>query len=173
MKFIQCFVLDIEVKYQKVIDLLYRGHIFKLVRFQWEWAQINWIIELIQKRYSFTYLGSQEVVNQGVKEQCPYMPNRPIGPMVCGSWTLTPPLTKIGTIRYMKLCIFLIYMTNQLIWAHFRWNWANLKIWPLYKRSMIFCCFDLYLENETWYEFHVIDFFAPYDPRNKFTCISS
>ena len=30
---------------------------------------------------------------------------------------------------------------------------------------MTFCYFDLYLENEALYKFHVIEFFAPYDPR--------
>ena len=44
----------------------------------------------------------------------------------------------------------------------------------LYKRSMTFCCFGLYLENETSYEFHVIDIFASYDPRIKnLTCITT
>ena len=40
-------------------------------------------------------------------------------------------------------------------------------------RSMTFCYFDLYLKNETLYEFHVIDFFAPYDPRKNSTCIAT
>ena len=64
-------------------------------------------------------------------------------------------------------------MTTWFIWAQFRWNWTNLKIWPLYKRSMTFCCFGLYLENETSYGFHVIDFFAPYDPRKNLICITT
>ena len=29
---------------KKVIDLLYRGQIFKLVQFQRKWAQFNWIV---------------------------------------------------------------------------------------------------------------------------------
>ena len=64
-------------------------------------------------------------------------------------------------------------MTTWFIWAQFRWNWTNLKIWPLYKRSMTFRCFGLYLENETSYGFHVIDFFAPYDPRKNLICITT
>ena len=50
---------------------------------------------------------------------------------------------------------------------------TNLKIWPLYKRAMTFCYFDLYLENEALYQFHVIEFFAPYDPRKNLTCIKT
>ena len=64
-------------------------------------------------------------------------------------------------------------MTTWFIWAQFRWNWTNLKIWPLYKRSMTFSCFGLYLENEASYGFHVIDFFAPYDPRKNLICITT
>ena len=33
---------------------------------------------------------------------------------------------------------------------------------------MTFSYFDLYLKNETLYEFRVIEFFAPYDPRKTF-----
>ena len=65
-------------------------------------------------------------------------------------------------------------MTIWLIWDQFRWNRTNLKIWPLYKRSMTFCCFALYLENETSYEFfYVIDFFASYDQRKNLICIKT
>ena len=35
----------------------------------------------------------------------------------------------------------------------------------MYKRSMTFSYFDLYLKNETLYEFNVLEFFATYDPR--------
>ena len=35
---------------------------------------------------------------------------------------------------------------------------------------MTFNYFDLYLKNETLYEFRVIEFFAPYDPRKNLTC---
>ena len=38
---------------------------------------------------------------------------------------------------------------------------------------MTFCCFDLYLDNETLYEFHRVEFFAPYDPRTNLTCITT
>ena len=38
---------------------------------------------------------------------------------------------------------------------------------------MTFCCFALYLENETSYEFHVIDFFASYDQRKNLICIKT
>ena len=33
--------------------------------------------------------------------------------------------------------------------------------------------FDLYLEKEALYKFHVIEFFAPYDPRKNLTCITT
>ena len=33
--------------------------------------------------------------------------------------------------------------------------------------------FDLYLKNETSYEFHVIEFFPPYDPKKKLTHITT
>ena len=33
--------------------------------------------------------------------------------------------------------------------------------------------FDFYLRNETLYEFHVIEFFAPYDPWKNLTCITT
>ena len=105
IKFIQCFVLEIQGQNNKRSLTFCTGvKLSSWFDFRWERAQINWIIELIQKRYSFTYLGSQEVVNQGVKGHYPYYAY--IGPMVCGHWTLTPPLIKIRTLRYMKLYIF-------------------------------------------------------------------
>ena len=142
------------------------GQIFKLVRFQWNWAQINWITEMIQKRYSFAYLGSWEV--------CESRGQRSIGPLWSVAVELWPPFwPKSGHLRYVELYIFLTYMTIWSIWAKFHWNWTNLKIWPVYKRSMTFCCFGLYLENETSYGFHVIDYFAPYDPNKNLICITT
>ena len=45
-------------------------------------------------------------------------------------------------------------------------------MWPLYKRSTTFCCFDLSRErNLVW--IHVIDFFASYDPLKNLTCITT
>ena len=38
---------------------------------------------------------------------------------------------------------------------------------------MTFSYFDLYLKNETLYEFCVIEFFAPYDPGKNLTCITT
>ena len=38
---------------------------------------------------------------------------------------------------------------------------------------MTLCNFDLYLENEALYKFHVIELFAPYDPRKSLTCITT
>ena len=38
---------------------------------------------------------------------------------------------------------------------------------------MTFCCFNLYLENETLYEFHVMDFLTPYDPRKSLIYITN
>ena len=38
---------------------------------------------------------------------------------------------------------------------------------------MTFSYFDLYLKNETLYEFRVIEFFAPYDPKKNLTCITT
>ena len=58
-------------------------------------------------------------------------------------WALTfDPLIHILTFwlpRYAKLYFFWIILVIQSIWAHFRWNRTNLKIWPLYKRSLTFC----------------------------------
>ena len=66
MKLIQCFVLEIEVKLTKGHWPFFRGgQIFKSVWFQRKWAQIDWIIKMIQKRYSFAYLGSQSVWIKG------------------------------------------------------------------------------------------------------------
>ena len=42
--------------------------------------------------------------------------------------------------RYAKLYFFWsLFLTIQSIWAHFRWNRTNLKIWPPVKRSVTFC----------------------------------
>ena len=93
--------------------------------------------------------------------------------MVCGRWTLTPFWPKSGHLSIWN------YTFSKPTWQpdsfepQFRWNWTNLKIWPLYKRSMTFCCFGLYLENETSYGFHVIYFFAPYDLRKNLICITT
>ena len=38
---------------------------------------------------------------------------------------------------------------------------------------MTFSYFNLYLKNETLYEFRVIEFFASYDPRKSLTCITT
>ena len=38
---------------------------------------------------------------------------------------------------------------------------------------MTFSYFDHYLNNETLYEFRVIEFFAHYDPRKNLTCITT
>ena len=54
------------------------------------------------------------------------------------------------------------------------WNNGQLENLTPVQKVMTSCCFDLYLENETWYEFRVImepveegviDFFAPYELR--------
>ena len=44
---------------------------------------------------------------------------------------------------------------------------------PVQKVAMTFSYFDFYLKNETLYEFRVIEFFAPYDPRKNLTCITT
>ena len=72
-----------------------------------------------------------------------------------------------------KLYIFWIHVSIWLIWAHFHQNQTILKIWPLYKRSMTFSYFVLYLDNATSYGYHVIDFFTPYNKRNNMTCITT
>ena len=64
-------------------------------------------------------------------------------------------------------------MAIWLIWAYFHQNRTILKIWPLYKRSMTFSYFVLYLENATSYGYHVIDFFTPNNERNNMTCITT
>ena len=72
-----------------------------------------------------------------------------------------------------KLYIFWIHVVIWLIWAYFHQNRTILKIWPLYKRSMIFSYFVLYLENGASYGYRVIDFFTPYNERNNMTCITT
>ena len=72
-----------------------------------------------------------------------------------------------------KLYIFGIHVAIWLIWAYFHQNRTILKIWPLYKRSMTFSYFVLYLENAASYGYHVIDFFTPYNERNNMTCITT
>ena len=91
-----------------------------------------------------------------------------------GSLTFDPLDSHTSRLpRYAKLYFLWIISVIQLIWAQFHWNRTSLKIWPLYKRSMTFSYFDLYLKKETLYEFRVIDFFAPYDPRKNLTCITT
>ena len=63
-------------------------------------------------------------------------------------------------------------MAVLLIWPHFHQNRTILKIWPMYKRSMTFSYFVLYLDNATSYGYHVIDF-TPYNKRNDMTCITT
>ena len=38
---------------------------------------------------------------------------------------------------------------------------------------MTFTYLNLYLKNETLYEFRLNEFFAPYDPRKNLTCITT
>ena len=110
-----------------------------------------WIPEMIEKTYIFFCIfGSKEVCESRGQRSVP----------ICGFCLLNFDhfWPKLGHLRYMKLYIFHTNMTIWLLLAHFHWNRTTLKIWPLYKRSMTFCCFYPYLENETSYEFHVIDF---------------
>ena len=86
-------------------------------------------------------------------------------------WTLVFPISKHFT--HGKLYIFWIYVAIHLIWAYFHRNWTILKIWPLYKRSMTFSYFVLYLNNATSYGYHVIYFFTPYNKRNNITCVTN
>ena len=63
-------------------------------------------------------------------------------------------------------------MAIWLILAHFHQNGTILKIWFLYKRSMTFSYFVLYLDNATSYGYHLIGFFfTPYDMWNTMACI--
>ena len=93
---------------------------------------------------------------------------------IYGHWPLTPLIHILLLLpRYAKLYLF--YESSR--WSNklepnSHWNRTSLKIWPLYKRSMTVSYFDLYLKNETLYEFCVIGFFARYDPRKNFTCIT-
>ena len=96
-----------------------------------------------------------------------------IGLGIYGHWPLIPWFTTSWLPRYVKLYLFWISSMIQLIWAHSHWNRTNLEIWPLYKRSITFCYFDFYLENEALYKFHVTEFVAPYDPRKNLTCITT
>ena len=94
--------------------------------FQVGWAQINWIIELIQKRYSFTYLGSQEVVNQGVKGQCPYMP---IGYRPYDLWSLNfdPSFDQNRDIKAYKTIHFLNLQANPINLSPFSLKFYQLE----------------------------------------------
>ena len=99
MKFIQCFVVEIEVKLTKrSLTFFTGGQIFRLVRFQRKWAQIDWITKMIQKKYSFAYLGSQEVCESKGQRSMP----------IYGLWPLNfdPLLPKWGHLLYMKPYIF-------------------------------------------------------------------
>ena len=86
-------------------------------------------------------------------------------------WTLVFPISKHFT--HGKLYIFWTYVAIHLIWAYFHRNRTILKIWPLYKRSMTFSYFVLYLNNATSYGYHVIYFFTPYNKRNNMTCVTN
>ena len=82
------------------------GQIFKLVRFQRKWARIDWITKLIQKRYSFAYLGSQEVCESMDQMSMP----------IYGLWPLNfdPPLTKMGTFQVYETIHFLNLHDNHI-----------------------------------------------------------
>ena len=74
------------------------------------------------------------------------------------------------------ICIpFLNHISDLINLSSFWLESNNLKIWPLYKRSMTFGFYyiDLYLQSDWTYESHVIKFFAPYDPhmpQEEFAC---
>ena len=85
-KFIQCFVLQIEVKITKGHWPFVQRSNFQTGSISMKWAQINWITEMIHKKYSFAYLGSQEVCeSKGSKV------NDPIGPLWSVAVELWPP----------------------------------------------------------------------------------
>ena len=92
----------------------------------------------------------------------------PIGPL-----TFVPLIHILPDFLDMQNYIFMNHLSDPINLAQFQWNQTNLKLWPLYKRSMTFSYFDRYLKNETLYEFCVIEFFAPYDPRKNLTCITT
>ena len=88
-------------------------------------------------------------------------------------WPLNPCFPHFQTFYAYKLYIFWTFVAIHLIWAYFHRNRTILKIWPLYKRSMTFSYFVLYLDNATSYGYHVIFFFTPYNKRNNMTCITT
>ena len=66
---------------------------------------------------------------------------------------------------YAELYLFWIILVIRTIWAHFRWNRTNLKIWPSLKKVNDLLLIWPLSKNVTSYEFHVIGFLVSYDPR--------
>ena len=103
--------------------------------------------------------------------------NGHIDPLWSVAVELWPLLTKIRTSKVYETIHFLKLHDNLINLSPVSLKWTNLKNWPctieLTFWSMTFCCFGLYLKNETSYGFHVIYFFAPYDPRKNLICITT
>ena len=146
---------------------MYKGQIFKMVRFWWKWAQINQIATWIQKMYSLPHIKCWEMCQTRGQRLVPtQFYECQIG---VDLWTLVSNILRITNYIFLNLCGNPI----NLCLFHFNENRLILKIWPLYKRSMTFSYFVLYLNNATSYGNHVIDFFTPYNKRNNMTCITT
>ena len=103
-------------------------------------------------------------MNQGIKGQRPYRPPY-------GQWPLNsdPFFTRIRTSKVHETIHFLNLHDNLINLSPVSLKLDQFENLTLYKMLMTFFCFGLYLENETPYGFHVMDFFAPYDPRKNLT----
>ena len=120
------------------------GQIFKLVQFQWKWAQIDWITKMIQKKYSFAYLGSQEVCeSRGQRSMSIY-----------GLWPLNsdPPLTKMGTFMVYETIHFLNLHGNLINLSPF-----SLKLDKLENLTPVQKVNDLLLFWPLSWEWNVLD----------------
>ena len=131
IKFVRRFVLKIEVKTAKGHRPFEQGSNFKFVRFHENG------LKLIRLPCKFRKCIVSYTVNVPilVKGGSKFNGHRPY--MGIDLWPFDSHTSWLP--RYAKLYFFLIILVIQSIWAHFRWNRTNLKIWPPVKRSMTFC----------------------------------
>ncbi len=108
---------------------------------------MNRINETFNKKYGFAYQEISRYAGQGSKVKTHMRAH-----VVCGSWTLTPHLTKFMTSKVYILFLNLYDNMNNL--SHFFNEIGPTfdNIWPLSKRSLTFRYFDLYLGNGTLYK---------------------
>ena len=151
---IQVFVVKIKGNREMVNGLSYRGQFSKLSDFIENGLKL---IELLCRFKKVLFSIRTMSLYRSMKRSKVNTQRRHKGN------DLRPLIILVPDIRCIKLYIFWMHTSVWLIWAKFHQNRMILKIWPLCKRSLTFILFSRYLDNETSYGYHVIDFFTPYD----------